>query len=121
MIKHPQESKEHSCYLLYLHGNLPPVPNTEGDEGSLVATQFSFLHESPIFGLEHVMEKNTDIYDKEVLLHFHDFRFMGEKNDATIVPIKDIINVKQVEIDLLGPSERLVYTRDIPSGWLLNP
>ncbi|RJE21447.1 hypothetical protein PHISCL_06228, partial [Aspergillus sclerotialis] len=114
-MKHPVEANEHSCYMLHLHGNFPPVPNIEGDEGSLVATQFSFLHESTIFGLEHVMENNAHIYDKEVLLHFHDFRFMGEKNDATIIPIKDIINVKHVEMDLLGPSERLVYTIDVPS------
>lgn len=106
-MKSSDESNEHFRYVLYLRANFAPVPNVEGDEGSLLVTQFSYLHESSIFRLEHVMERNTDLYDKELLLHFHNFRSMGEENDATVIPVQDIVSVQQVEINLLGPRERL--------------
>lgn len=115
-MKCSQESSEISRYLLYVHSNFPAAPQTPDDEGALLVTQYSFLRKSPIFRFEHVMERNIEVEDNEMLLHFQDFNSMGERNDATFIPIKDLVDVKPVEIDLLGPSERLQYTVDIPSG-----
>lgn len=103
-------------YVLHVRGIFPPASESPEDEGSLLATQYSFLRRTPVFRLEHVMERISNIDDKELLLHFQDFDSMGERNDATVIPVKDIIDVNLVEIDQLGPFERLQYTVDIPDG-----
>lgn len=120
-MKCPHKLNELSRHLLRVHGGIAATPDTEDDEGSLFVTQYSFLRKSPIFHLEHVMERDPEVDDKEVLLHFHDFDTMGERSDATIVQIKDIIDAKPVDIDLLSPFEPLVYTVDIPKGkWVCS-
>lgn len=119
-MKSPHNEDELSRYLLFVHRVFPAEPGAQDDEGSLLVTQCSFLRKSSIFRLEHVMDRNPEIDDKELLLHFHDFHSMGGKTDATIIPTKEIIDMVPIGFDLLGPSERLLYTVDIPQGkWIL--
>lgn len=115
-IKCADDPSEESQYLLCVHGNFPARPDIPDDEGGLLVTQYSFLRRSPIFHFDHVMERNTGADDKEMLLHFQDFESMGERNDAAVMWIKDIVDVRPAEINLLGPFERMQYTVDVPSG-----
>lgn len=115
-MKNPDKEGELSRYLLFVHGTFPSHCDDEADEGSLLVTQYSFLRKSSIFRLEHVMDRDPEIDDKELLLHFYDFYSMGGEADATIIPINKIIDMRPVGIDLLGPFERLLYTVDIPEG-----
>lgn len=103
-------------YMLHVRSIFPAGSDNPEDECSLLVTQCSFLRRTPVSRFEHVMDRSLQINGKELLLHFQDFDSMGERNDATIIPIKDIIDVKPVEIDLLGPLERLQYRVDIPRG-----
>ena len=117
-MKNPHKEDELSRYLLFVHGTFPAKHDVQDDEGLLLVTQYSFLRKSSIFRLEHVMDRNPELDDKELLLHFHDFHSMGGDADATIIPIKEIIDMNPVSPGSLF--ERLLYTVDIPQGkWLL--
>lgn len=122
-MKSVHGSGEESRYLLRVQGIFPPQnADDQQDEGKLLATQYSFLCRSPFFTPEEDSERDPELDDKELLLHFKNFDCMGERHDATLIPIKDITDAKPVEINLLGPFGTLQYIVDLPEGtvfWLL--
>lgn len=66
--------------------------------------------------LENALKGHPEIDEKELLLHFNDVDFMGQKNDARLIAIEDITVVNAVGLDLLGPSEAVQYTVDVAEG-----
>lgn len=95
-------------YILRVHGIIPASEFApQEDEGQIVATQYSFLNRS--VHLKEISATEQEISQKELLLHFKDFECMGERFDATLVPICDI-----VEVYVLGPYDTLQYVVDIP-------
>ncbi|OJJ32881.1 hypothetical protein ASPWEDRAFT_42920 [Aspergillus wentii DTO 134E9] len=108
-----------SCrHILRIHG-IYSANKSGSQEGKILATQYSFLRRSPIFMLENALKGHPEIDEKELLLHFNDVDFMGQKNDASLIPIENITDVDFVRMDLLGPAEAVQYTVDVTEG-LLN-
>ncbi|KAF9885418.1 hypothetical protein FE257_012940 [Aspergillus nanangensis] len=94
--------------ILFIHGIYPPINSEEGDEGAVLASQYSFLHDSRIFSAKENSENCPSPHEKELYLHFNDFDSMGQKHDASEIPIQKIIAIETVN--------RLHLTRNIPSG-----
>lgn len=67
-VKSPHKD-ELSRYLLFMHGTFLAKCVTQKGEGSLLVTQYSFLRKSSIFRLEYVMDRDSEIDDKELQLH----------------------------------------------------
>ncbi|KAG2412860.1 hypothetical protein HFD88_010417 [Aspergillus terreus] len=82
-------------YILHIHSIFPPNPSQPGDEGTLLATRYSYRCETPWFGGDGypgIVNRN------EVILHFKDFTSMGSRHDASLVPIEMISKVWSAEL-----------------------
>ncbi|PYH90915.1 hypothetical protein BO71DRAFT_433395 [Aspergillus ellipticus CBS 707.79] len=88
---------EISRNILHIHGIYPADTSEPGDEGQLLATQFSFFHQSSICFLDSVIEMDSQLDGKELLLHFKDVDCMGERNDACLIPIRRITAARMLQ------------------------
>lgn len=91
-------------YILHIHSIFPPNPSQPGDEGTLLATRYSYRCETRWFGGDGypgIVNRN------EIILHFKDFTSMGSRHDASLVPIEMISKVWSAE---------LRHTVDVPDG-----
>lgn len=91
--------------VLRIHGIYFPSQDRSDDEGALLVTQYSFLHLSPISSLENGPHGTFD--DREVYLEFKDFDSMGYRQDASLIAIQKIAEVKNIELQ---------HSVDIPNG-----
>lgn len=120
--RHPG-SQDTTRYILYVHGVIPPQQQQGGgggadDEGSLVVTMFSFLRTTSLCLFHVGLAGDEQIGLRELLLHYWNFENMGQRQDAVVIPTRDIVIVEPVAARMLSTFEDVAYTVDVPPGTL---
>ena len=78
---------------LRIHGIYLPNQLGTDDEGSLLVSRYSFNNLSPIMDIS-----GEDYAINEVYLEFKEFDSMGQRQDASLLPIKRIVDPQSVEL-----------------------
>lgn len=80
----------------------------------LLATRYSFLDLTHPFS--SLQKPVLSINRKELLLHFTDFDTMGERQDAEIIPINEIIEARNLEFEPAPNADPVQLSVDAPAG-----
>lgn len=101
-----------ASYILYVYGVQPGTGIN--DEGSLIATVYSFLKTTELWQCHGGLSDEPSVGLSELLLHYWNFESMGTRHDAVVLPISKIITALPVAPALLGSFESIAHTVDLP-------
>lgn len=100
--------------VAFVHRILYEQNEDEKPQFYLLASRYSFLES--LHPISSATQLFRPITRKELLLHFTDFDTMGERQDAEIIPISQIIAAKNLEFEpttYVDPVQSVVHA---PAG-----
>jgi len=103
--------------VAFIHNILRIEPEDGIKSFALVVSLYSFLQSTPPFSSkQHSANTAISINRKELLLHFGDFETMGERQDAEIIFVDDILQAQDLEFTPAGPQDPVQHLTRVPES-----
>ncbi|KAI9878014.1 MAG: hypothetical protein M1830_002172 [Pleopsidium flavum] len=106
---------ESSISILKVHGIICPEPDEVETGYRLLVSRYSFLATSPLHRICATVGE-AKAAEKELVLHFDNFDWMGQKLDAELLPIDKIHCAKRLNVDSEGPLDPVMHVIRAPEG-----
>lgn len=100
--------------VIFIHRIYKQSNENEETRFYLLATRYSFLDLTHPFS--SVQKPVGSVNRKELLLHFTDFDTMGERQDAEIIPLNEIIEARNLEFEPAPNADPVQLAADAPTG-----
>jgi hypothetical protein len=100
--------------VVFVHRIYKQQNENEETQCYLSVSRYSFLESTHPFSLARKSAGSID--RKELLLHFTDFDTMGERQDAEIIPINEIIEARNLEFEPAPNVDPVQLLADAPAG-----
>ena len=97
-------------YVVFIHA-FDWEEQGNGKKYRLLVSKYSFLKSSTLFDIGTEVAGN-----QELLLHFGDFGSMGERQDAEIIDVSDIIHAQDLESNPSSSADIVEHTGPCPPG-----